>query len=110
MRWVVPFILALTLNACPVAASQNDIDTIEEVVEAAIEARGTVDYDEARDDIHAIYVEAPAGCQPYADAAHVALLLIDLGERYPDSIAIASLFQAVMAAVPTYRNDCLLAI
>jgi len=106
-------ILAVALTASPVHASKNHVETVDDILQAALDARSAgTGYDAALDEVYAAATDAqaPKACAIYADTALTGLLLIDLGDRYPDTFAIRTLFDFVMEALPVMRNDCLLAI
>ena len=101
------------LVSTPVLASATHIETVDDILQAALDARSTgTGYDAALDEVYAVATDAqvPKACALYADTALTGLLLIDLGDRYPDTFSIRTFFDFVMEALPVMRNDCLLAI
>jgi len=106
-------ILAVALTASPVHASKNHVETVDDILQAALDARlAGIGYEAALDEIYAVATDAqvPKACAIYADTALTGLLLIDLEARYPETFSIKTLFGFVMEALPVMRNDCLLAI
>jgi len=112
-RLALAIVTVAFLVSTPVLASATHIETVDDILQAALDARSTgTGYDAALDEVYAVATDAqvPKACALYADTALTGLLLIDLGDRYPDTFAIRTLFDFVMEALPVMRNDCLLAI
>ncbi len=104
--------LAAILLAAPVFAGQTEYDVTTDAVQTALQARGTEDYVEAKAVVYDIVTDplaAPA-CRVYADVMLAGLLLIDVGEPYPESQSLGMLLGQVMEYAPVARNNCLLAV
>lgn len=108
MRRIIPAILLCFLLAAPAAATH--VESIEDSIVAALEAEKAGD-PSGRADLYEIATstEIPPACARLADITLTGILLIEAGTEYPESEAIKVLFGFIAKAVPTLRNDCLLA-
>jgi hypothetical protein len=108
----VALALAAMFAASPVAAGERDLEVTTELVQAAIDARGSDTYDAALQDVYAYSLDEATKpeCRAYADAMLAGLLLMDIGESFPESPVLLTLFGWVIEYAPVARNDCLLAI
>lgn len=112
MKSVLLATVLLVVGWLPAAAGQQDVDTTTAIVQAAIDARGTDDYEAALVELYDFTTDETAKpeCRRYADTMLAGLVVMDIGERYPESSTLLTLFGWIIEYAPTARNDCLLAI
>lgn len=113
MKPLIAALLAILIATPALAtAGERDLDVMQAAVQAAIDARGTEDYDAALDELHALAIDEAAtpACRTYADVMLAGLLLMDAAERYPGNETTVMLFGLVVDYAPTARNDCLLSV
>ena len=106
-------ILAILALATPAAASQADVDVINDLFATAYEARMTGDLDgftAGVDELYAAMGDAKAGCHAYIGVGLVVLTLIDLDMRYPGTGLFDWIGPGVSQLIAVKANDCLLAI
>ena len=109
MRALALGTIATIALALPAGASSSDVEVIDEVVQATIDER--VD----AYDLSAVYAiitdpDTTPRCREYADLALLTMATVDLGQDYPESRMIQTMYGWAMEAVKVARNNCLLAI
>jgi len=102
--------LTLLLIACPAAAGETDLEVVQETIQAALNARGTDAYEDAKAALYATVLDPDTkpACRRYADTMFAGLVLMDA--PYRESPMLLSIFSQLLDYAPTAKNDCLLAI